>query len=187
LSELKVLTLAATPKTFSFKVFFDGKSEQVGAAWGSALESMQRRVGDGWEGILEISYPRPYVERCPIAWARQHGVAADTPPSLSLGPLALLARLTAERPTVRRRLENWCGGRILAMDLQFTAVYRKVPEGFIAFVEELPGANTQGQTLEEARANLEEAVALVLETNRSLLEEDLKGAEVIREPFTVTR
>jgi len=38
-----------------------------------------------------------------------------------------------------------------------TAVYRKVPEGFIAFVEELPGANAQSQTLEEARANLEEA------------------------------
>jgi predicted RNase H-like HicB family nuclease len=41
------------------------------------------------------------------------------------------------------------------MDLQFTAIYRKVPEGFIAFVEELPRANTQGETLEEARANLE--------------------------------
>ena len=54
-------------------------------------------------------------------------------------------------------------------------------------MEELPGANTQGATLDEARANLEEAAALVLETNRALLEEDLKGAEVIREPFTVTR
>ncbi len=73
-----------------------------------------------------------------------------------------------------------------AMDVRFTAVYRKVPEGFIAFVEELPGANTQGATLEEARANLEEAVALVLDANRTLAEEDLKGAEVIREPFTVT-
>jgi predicted RNase H-like HicB family nuclease len=73
------------------------------------------------------------------------------------------------------------------MDVRFTAVYRKVPEGFIAFVEELPGANTQGSTLEEARTNLEEAVALVLEANRTLTEEDLKGAEVIREPFTVTR
>ena len=73
------------------------------------------------------------------------------------------------------------------MDFQFTAVYRKVPEGFIAYVEELPGANTQGRTLEEARANLEEAAALVLESNRALLEEDLKGAEVIREPFTVPR
>jgi len=73
------------------------------------------------------------------------------------------------------------------MGVQFTAVFRRVPEGFIAFVEELPGANTQGATLEEARANLEEAVALVLEANRELVEEDLKGAEVIREPFTVTR
>ena len=73
------------------------------------------------------------------------------------------------------------------MNVRFTAVYRKVPEGFIAFVEELPGANTQGATLEEARTNLEEAVALVLEANRTLTEEDLKGAEVIREPFSVTR
>jgi predicted RNase H-like HicB family nuclease len=75
----------------------------------------------------------------------------------------------------------------IAMDVRFTAVYRKVPEGFIAFVEELPGANTQGATLEEARSNLEEAVALVLDANRTLAEEDLEGAEVIREPFTVTR
>jgi predicted RNase H-like HicB family nuclease len=73
------------------------------------------------------------------------------------------------------------------MEVQFTAVFRRVPEGFIAFVEELPGANTQGATLDEARANLEEAVALILQANRELVEEDLKGAEVIREPFTVTR
>jgi predicted RNase H-like HicB family nuclease len=73
------------------------------------------------------------------------------------------------------------------MDVQFTAVFRKVPEGFIAFVEELPGANTQGATLEEARTNLEEAAELILDANRTLLEEELKGAEVIREPFTVTR
>ena len=52
--------------------------------------------------------------------------------------------------------------------MQFTAVYIKVPEGYIAFVEELPGANTQGETLEEARENLQEAVAMVLEANRVL-------------------
>jgi predicted RNase H-like HicB family nuclease len=73
------------------------------------------------------------------------------------------------------------------VSLQFTAVFRKVPEGFIAFLEELPGTNTQGVTLEEARANLEESTALVLDANRALLEEELKGADVIREPFTVTR
>ena len=54
------------------------------------------------------------------------------------------------------------------MDLQLTAVFRRVPEGYIAFVEELPGANTQGATLDEARANLQEAVSLVLEANRTL-------------------
>ena len=73
------------------------------------------------------------------------------------------------------------------MGLQFTAVFRKVPEGYIGFVEELPGANTQGATLEEARENLREAVALVLEANRAVAEEDLAGARVIREPLGFTR
>ncbi len=69
------------------------------------------------------------------------------------------------------------------MQLQFTAVFQRVPEGYIGFVEELPGANTQGATLDEARSNLEEAVRLVLEANRSLLEETLRGKDVIREPL----
>ncbi len=72
------------------------------------------------------------------------------------------------------------------MELQFTAVFRRVPEGYVAFVEELPGANTQGATLEEARANLEEAVTLVLEANRCLAQEQLAGVEVIREPIKVS-
>ena len=71
------------------------------------------------------------------------------------------------------------------MALQLTAVFRKVPAGYIGFVEELPGANTQGATLEEARANLQEAVAMVLEANRELIEEASGGGEVIREPFKV--
>jgi predicted RNase H-like HicB family nuclease len=56
------------------------------------------------------------------------------------------------------------------MTMQLTAVFEKVPEGYIAFVEELPGANTQGATLEEARTNLQEAVELVLEANRAFAE-----------------
>jgi predicted RNase H-like HicB family nuclease len=48
------------------------------------------------------------------------------------------------------------------MKEQLTAVFQKVPEGYIAFVEELPRANSQGDTLEEARSNLREAVQLVL-------------------------
>jgi predicted RNase H-like HicB family nuclease len=72
------------------------------------------------------------------------------------------------------------------MKVQMTAVFKKVPLGYIGFVEELPGANTQGNTLEEARANLTEAVALVLEANRTLSEEDLQGSDVIREPFRLS-
>jgi len=71
------------------------------------------------------------------------------------------------------------------MPMKLTAVVQKVPEGYIAFVEELPGASTQGATMEEARANLAEAVTLVLEANRQLAEEPLESAEVIREPFAI--
>jgi predicted RNase H-like HicB family nuclease len=74
---------------------------------------------------------------------------------------------------------------VFTMQMTFTAVYQKCPEGYIAFVEELPGANTQGATLEEARGNLKEAVQLVLEANRQLTEESLKGQEIIKEPFPI--
>ena len=67
------------------------------------------------------------------------------------------------------------------MSITLTAVYRKVPEGYIGFVEELPGANTQGATIEEARENLKEAVELVIEANRALAEEWSAGGEVVRE------
>ena len=69
------------------------------------------------------------------------------------------------------------------MDLTLNAVYLKVPEGYIGFVEELPGANTQGETLEEARENLREAVALIIDANRTLAGETAQGEEVIREPL----
>ena len=69
--------------------------------------------------------------------------------------------------------------------MQFTAVFRKVPEGYIGFVEELPGANTQGATLEEVRANLAEAIELVLGANRTLSQESIKGEDVIREPLVI--
>jgi predicted RNase H-like HicB family nuclease len=67
------------------------------------------------------------------------------------------------------------------MEIKLTAVLQKVPEGYIGFVEELPGANTQGATLEEVRENLREAVQLVLEANRQLTKESLLSQDVIRE------
>ena len=72
------------------------------------------------------------------------------------------------------------------MKIQLTAVFQKVPEGYIGFIEELPGANTQAPTLEVARANLQEAITLVLEANRVLAKEAVKGQEVIREALSIS-
>ena len=59
--------------------------------------------------------------------------------------------------------------------MQLTAVFMQVPEGYIGFVEEIPGANSQGKTLGEARAKLTEAAQLVLEANRELSARSLVG------------
>jgi len=72
------------------------------------------------------------------------------------------------------------------MNLKLTKISQKVPEGYIGFVEELPGVNTQGDTLEETRANLEEAIALILEANRVLAEEQIEGQDVIRESVSLS-
>ena len=72
------------------------------------------------------------------------------------------------------------------MNLTLTKVFQRVPDGFIALIEELPGANAQGQTLEEAKANLEEAIVLVLDANRALAEESIAGQEVIREAVSLS-
>lgn len=71
--------------------------------------------------------------------------------------------------------------------MKLTAVFLQVPEGgYVAFVEELPGANTQGDTIDEARENLREAVALVIEANRELAEESIRGQDVTRETIELS-
>jgi predicted RNase H-like HicB family nuclease len=70
--------------------------------------------------------------------------------------------------------------------MSFTAVFMRVPEGYVGFVEELPGANTQGKTLREVRRNLREAVCLVLEANRNLAEQQIADKRVIREKIEVS-
>ncbi|MDR4493064.1 MAG: type II toxin-antitoxin system HicB family antitoxin [Nitrospirales bacterium] len=71
------------------------------------------------------------------------------------------------------------------MKINLTAVFEKSPYGYIGYVEEFPGANTQGTTLEEAKENLVEALQLVLESNRQLSEEEIAGKEIIKEPFGI--
>lgn len=71
------------------------------------------------------------------------------------------------------------------MEHRFTGVFERDGDWWIAYVEELPGANTQGRTLEEARENLKEAIALVLEANRKLTESEIAGKPVIKEEVVV--
>lgn len=61
--------------------------------------------------------------------------------------------------------------------MKLTAVYEQIAGGYIGYVQELPGANTQGVALEEARTNLKEAVQMVLQANRELAEQEIKGAK----------
>jgi predicted RNase H-like HicB family nuclease len=68
----------------------------------------------------------------------------------------------------------------------FTAIFEEAPEGgYTAFVEELPGAISQGETLEEARENLKDAIELILECNRELANRDVDAERVIREPIVI--
>jgi len=67
------------------------------------------------------------------------------------------------------------------MKENLTAVFEKSPYGYIGYIEELPGANTQGKTYEETKENLKEAIQLVLESNRQLIEEDMAGKDIIKE------
>ena len=76
------------------------------------------------------------------------------------------------------------------MKIKFTAVYEEVSKedggGYVAYVEELPGAITQAETLEEARENLRDAVELLLDANRALAKENQTGRKVIHEPLAVS-
>jgi len=70
------------------------------------------------------------------------------------------------------------------MKAEFTAVYEKRGKWFIAYIEEIPGVNTQGRTLAEARENLKEALTLILKANRELARQSI-AQEIIREPIKV--
>lgn len=62
------------------------------------------------------------------------------------------------------------------MARQFTAIYKKRGKWYLGWVEEIPGVNTQGKTLQEAKENLKEALLLILETNRILNKKDALNA-----------
>ena len=69
--------------------------------------------------------------------------------------------------------------------VSFTAVYLKGKHGYTCFVEELPGVNSHGKTIEEARRNLQRLAAVVFDEERAQSEELLEGKDVVREQFRV--
>jgi len=75
------------------------------------------------------------------------------------------------------------------MNLTLSAIYEEVPEseggGYVAYTEELPGAISEGDTLEEARENLRDAIELLLEANRELAANSHRGKKIAREKITV--
>ena len=72
------------------------------------------------------------------------------------------------------------------MEGKFTAVFEKVGKWYVGYVEEIPGVNTQGRTFKEVRANLSEALTLILQSNKELAEKELAGKDVIREEIKVS-
>lgn len=68
----------------------------------------------------------------------------------------------------------------------YTAVIVKDGDMYAAYAEELPGANTQGKTIEEAKENLKEAISLIIETNKELSRKSLSRRKLLREKILVS-
>jgi predicted RNase H-like HicB family nuclease len=68
---------------------------------------------------------------------------------------------------------------------EFTSVIEKDGEWYIGYIEEIPGVNTQGRTIEEVRENLKEALTLIIQTNRELSRKSIRSSRVIRDTITV--
>lgn len=85
----------------------------------------------------------------------------------------------------RKNANFYIMGSNYFMENFFTAVFKKVDDWYIGYVQELPGANVQEKTLEEARESLREAIELILISNPELTEQQLSGKIVIREQITV--
>ncbi len=71
------------------------------------------------------------------------------------------------------------------MKHQFTSVIEKRGKWYVAFIEEIPGVNSQGRTLAEARRNLKEALTMVIEANRELAAKQ-RSEDALREQITVS-
>ena len=70
--------------------------------------------------------------------------------------------------------------------ISLTAVYLKSKHGYVGFIEELPGVNSHGQTIDEARSNLQSLATVIFDLERAQAKELLEGKDVVRECFAVS-
>jgi len=68
---------------------------------------------------------------------------------------------------------------------EFTTVIEKLGKWYVGYIEEIPGVNTQGKTVEEVQENLKEALALVIQANRELARKSIQGSNAIRGTITI--
>ena len=71
------------------------------------------------------------------------------------------------------------------MENTFTGIIEKTDKWYIGYIEEIPGVNTQGKTVEEVKNNLKEALELILISNRELTEKSITGKNVIKEKILI--
>ena len=131
---------------------------------------------------------RPRPRRDPPRVQRQAQRMAPQAQHTIRGTCQACAQVLIEKavplvPTQSMGTSSSVNNQELTAVMDLTAVHMKVPEGYAAFVEELPGANTQASTLEKAREYLIEAVAMVLEANLERASKFLERQAVTREPF----
>ncbi len=82
-------------------------------------------------------------------------------------------------------LTKWKREDNLIIDMRYNAVYQKHGKWYLGWIEEVPGVNTQGSTLAEAKENLKEALMLVLEVGKKILEEERPRGRMIRERIAI--
>ncbi len=68
----------------------------------------------------------------------------------------------------------------------YTAVYEKVPQGYIAWLEEIPGVLTQGKTKRETQENLKDAFKEFMLARRTLTRNKTRGRTITRERFVLS-
>ena len=71
----------------------------------------------------------------------------------------------------------------MKIHIGLTAVFELSGKDYIAYIEEIPGVNTQGATIDEARINLQEALELILEERREMALEEQVGKMITKEPI----